>query len=119
MTSPVFNGPFRCIGVGDLGKTWRTLERGEILRHHHGKVLILRCPACGKVQFVARELKGSDDFPTIMPPVVCGGGACKACAKRFRIIDGKADILDDGPSTDLPEELKRAGVKRPPPVPEV
>ncbi len=109
-----YKGPFRIIGTGTLVESKR-LERGEILAHASGNVFILRCPKCGRSQFVAGHFSGSPDAPTFERPVVCGSGACKSCEYAFQIVNGEA-VQVASPTTmqEIRDDLKLAGVKPPP-----
>jgi len=102
--------------VQSLQETGGKVAPGEIIVHRTG-TLLLNCPKCGKVQFVAAKLEGSDQAPDIMKPIQCGAGYCNRCGVWFKIVTGRPIIVEEVPvvkQAEIPDVLKRAGVKRPP-----
>ena len=105
--------------VASLAEIGGKVAPGEIIVHKTGN-LLLNCPKCGKIQFAAAKLEGSDEAPNIMAPIQCGSGYCQRCGVWFRIVTGKPEILEAPPGReplDIPKELLQAGVKRPPEQP--
>lgn len=106
--------------VKSLAEIGGKVGPGEIIIHKTGN-LLLNCPKCGKVQFATAQLEGSDEAPDIMTPIQCGSGYCHRCGVWFRIVTGQPEIIEDPPereSTNIPDELRNAGVKSPPKQPE-
>ena len=90
------------------------VPRGTIIRS--GAVLVLACPACGKLQFTPNQITGPDLAPTIADPIHCGAGYCKRCGIWFRIVAGRPELLPAPPAkppTPIPVALARAGVAAP------
>ncbi len=104
--------------VTSLSEIGGRVARGDIIVHRSGN-LLLNCPACGKVQFTAARLEGSDEAPDIMQPIQCGAGYCHRCGVWFRIVTGKPEIVEAPPRkrAAIPEALRRAGVTEPPEQP--
>jgi len=75
-----FNPDFDALGPRPF------LPSGEIIKHRGG-ALILRCPECNAMQFIATEIQGENEAPTITTPIKC---ACVRCDCEFRIRSGKA-----------------------------
>jgi len=101
------------VGVDNLADCGGRLPKGKILVHSSGN-FILRCPACGAMQFTTGKLSGTPDHPTIDRAVHCGAGICKRCGVWFRVQGGVA-VPDSEPSSsqakDIPDALRRAGVR--------
>ena len=111
-----FLGPWNVCKEDTLEQKPR-IRKGEILRHKNGSV-ILNCPACGATQFARVGVSGADDNPTLDGPVHCGAGHCKRCGVWFTVVGGRTKETEPRPHKrlDIPEPLKRAGVKPPPKI---
>jgi len=87
------------------------IGRGDIVKHKSGAI-ILRCPACGAVQFARAQILNSDKAPTLSQPVHCGSGHCQKCAIWFTIKNGRAEKTKEPKpaKVELSNKLKAAGV---------
>lgn len=105
--------------VTSLQEIGGKVSPGEIIIHRSGN-LLLNCPKCGKIQFTANRLEGSDEAPDVVQPIQCGGGYCKRCGVWFRIITGQAEIVaaPEKSAVAIPDRLQSAGVTPPPKPPE-
>jgi len=80
-----YEGPWIVL-PGKLSDYNGLLGLGKIIVN--GPALILKCPGCHRLQFVARKVTGSDEYPSVEDPIQCAGKKCK-CETTFRIISGK------------------------------
>jgi len=105
----LYDGPYR---VEERPVGAAKPPRGVIWKHADKPVLLLICPACGAFGFFVGTTEGPDDAPTAREVLSCG---CKMCDGRFRINAGRlAQAEPDPEPPEIPEDLQRAGVKRPP-----
>jgi len=111
-----YSGPFSVSeGISSLQQRPRP-GRGEIIIPRVNQA-ILRCPACGALQFALVQVTGPATKPTLDRPVRCGAGSCKACGILFTIIDGTAQkaAVPEAFASPLPISARLQAVLRPVP----
>jgi len=114
--SELYEGPWTVIEATSM-ENKSLMKSGEIMRHSSGAI-VLTCPKCRAMQFVAVRILGSDEKPTLSKPIQCGGGHCKRCAIWFKIEHGKTVEAEPVIPKEAPitSAMKRAGVYRPQPL---
>jgi len=108
-----FPGPW-VVCEGDTLETKPSLRKGEVMKHKSGNTM-LNCPACGALQFTAKQVEGDDDSPTLRGVVVCGNGGCVKCKASFTSTAGRTVESEQPPKSKGIDWSKVKGVKPPPP----
>lgn len=90
-------------------------KSGEIIVHRTDKGLatgqiILRCPYCNALQFVAAKVEGEEETPTITTEIKCG---CRQhCGKSFRIRSGELHEELEATSRSFSPQLSESMIDR-------
>jgi hypothetical protein len=116
-STPPYAGPWRRL-PGDRLEQHPRLALGDLLVLRSGAVM-LRCPACGTLQFIVATCTGDPEQPSLDSATTCAARDCrtKRCACRWTVVNGVTRLEvaapPPPPAPRISPALVAAGVRPP------